>query len=402
MKFPIFGASNDDMGTGETYAYVTNGMAVDWIATFRNRRQIPLSEDVTITGFKVFVDTAPGAGDTRTFTVEKGGVDTAVTVTLSDAETSQTFSGSVAFSAGDKINLKSTSTGTPDAPGNTAWYITMETTGSKWLLLGGNQNVAPNGAINYSNPFFSNSWTTTSTAQDTVVPVGCTLTKLSVASNGSPGSGNSYALSLRVNNTTDILTVTVSDAETADSVTGSEALSAGDDIQIKEEPTSTPTGIAFGWCFTVVPDVDGESFFGYGSGAAVSVTGTNYEQPIGTGAGGWSTVDTARKLILPACTIKNLYARISAAPGLAATRTFTLRDNGADSALTTTISDPNTTGNDTTHSVTHTADNTISITSLVSVLDPAAAHAHVGMVIVTAQPAVAGGGSTLMMMGAGV
>ena len=61
------------------------------------------------------------------------------------------------------------------------------TVGLKWLLMGGNNNVAPASAINYSNPFGAVSWTTTSGGQDLPVPAACTLTKLGVFGSAAPG-----------------------------------------------------------------------------------------------------------------------------------------------------------------------------------------------------------------------
>lgn len=387
MKFPIFGASNDDMGTSAAFAYLSSTHAIDWNAT-EARRQIPLSEAVTVSDFKVILDTAPGVGNSRTFTLRKNGGDTAATVTISGAATSAAFAGSVSFAAGDLISIGATSTGTPTAPGNTYWYTYLNTTGQKALIMGGSANVAPNGADNYVDVFGGTAWTTTSGDQDVPVPTGGNLTKLAVATSGAPTAGKSYAFSMRLNGSSDVLTATVSGTGTSASATGSQALVAGDLIQFKSSPSGTPTQAAVGWCFTFEPTINGESIAGFGAASALSTTTTQYSQPLGVGNNGWSTAEANHLLKLPACSYKNLYVRLSAAPVGVATRTITMRDNSAASALTVTITGAATTGNDTTHTVTHTADQSIGVQSALATA-PAAANLHMGYVIVTTQPAAA-------------
>lgn len=386
MNFPIFGASNDDPGLiGATaFQYVCSTHALDWLAS-EARRQIPLSEDVTITDFKVIIDTAPGAGTSRAYTLRKNGSDTGATVTISDAATSASFSGSVAYAAGDLISLKEVATGSPTAPGNSYWYIGMSTVGKKALLMGFSGNVAPNAADNYVNPFGGSAWTTTSADQDVIVPLAGSLTKANYFAHTTVGVGKSYAVSMRVNNTTDALTGTITgNASQTASATGSQALAAGDTLQIKESPSGTPSTAALAWCFTLVPNNDGESFIGFGNAAAVSTSATQFTQPLGVGNAGWATAEANHLLKIGAVTLKSLYARLSAAPGIGSSRAFTLRDNASSSALTVTISGANTTGNDTTHTVTHTADQSIGMQAAISIA-PAAANLHLGIVLVTLQ-----------------
>lgn len=385
MKFPIFGASDDAYGTGTVFQYLNAAFGNDWSAT-ENQRQIPISENITITDFKVMLTTAPGVGKSRTFVIRQNGSDTGVTCTISDANTSGTFSGSVSFTAGDLLSIKHTSSGTPTASGTTYWHMFMMTAGQKYLLMGACGQDAPTGALNYCDPFGDTTWTTGALARDTIVPTTGNLTKLTVAlTTTTPGTGKSYACAMRLNNTSDVLTATISDANTSASATGSQALAAGDTLQMKQTPSGTPTAGRLGWCFTFEPTTNGESFYGFGSGSGMSTSATQYEQPIGVGATGWSATESARQLKLPAGTIKNLYVRISGVPGAGTSRTFTLRDNGASSTLTTTIGAAATTGNDTSHSVTHTADQTIGIQSSLTGT-PASAHAHLGFVVVTVQP----------------
>lgn len=393
MKFPIVGASDEDIGTADTYNFVGSPSGVDW-STTENQRRILLTEDIVITDLTVTIQTAPGVGKTRTFTVRKNGVDTAVTVTISDANTTATFSGSVTFAAGDLINMKASSTGTPGAPNNIHWHMFWHTTGQKALLVGGTSTSPSASAINYNNPFGSGAaWNNSVGALDVPVAAAGTITKLAVVTDVAPGASKSYAVSLRINGTTDVLTATVSGLNTSATATGSQALALGNDITLKSSPSGTPAAVVMGWCVTFEPTTNGETFVGYGTNVALSTSATRFQQPIGSGVG-YSATESTAQVRLPGCSVKNLYVRLSAAPGVAASRTITWRDNGASSALAVTIADPATTGSDTSNTIAHTANQTAGFQLAVSAVpNPAACHAHMSVALVTVQPVVVSPGT---------
>jgi hypothetical protein len=385
VRFAIFGGSNDNFGTADTYAFLASSHAIDW-STTEAQRQIKLTEDVVITGMTFLPTTAPGVGNTRTFTVRKNGVDTGVTLTISGTDTSGTFSGSVAFADGDLISLKASSTGTPAAPGNTYWHLTLNTTGQKALLMGGCAGTPSTTVTQYTNPFGASNWSGTSAVLD--VPVACpgNVTKSAFVTSAAPGAGKSFAFSLRLNAATDALTATVADANTSATATGSQALVAGDNIQMKSVPAGTPTAGVVGWCLTFEPATDGETFTGYGSSAAPSTTATHFEQPLGVGLNGWNASSGGRRVRPPACDIKDVQVRLSAAPGIGSSRTIRL---GYDAVTThtVTITDLATTGVDTT-SAAIPADGGAAgliLASAVPAIPPAACNVHVGYALVFPQ-----------------
>ena len=70
----------------------------------------------TLSKLIVDLDTAPGAGTSRTFTIRINEVDTALAVTISEADTlSVEDTDSVTFVAGDRIELFHTLAGAPAA-----------------------------------------------------------------------------------------------------------------------------------------------------------------------------------------------------------------------------------------------------------------------------------------------
>lgn len=118
-----------------------------------------------------------------------------------------------------------------------------------------------------------------------------------------------------------------------------------------------------------VPSVLG---FGTANGATVAANTTIYLGNFGANA-------TEATVALPmpfSGTIRNLFAASSAAAGAAQTFTYTLRKNGVAQAVTTTITGASqVANNDTTHSVSFVAGDTIDVQLVTTAGATAAAHA---------------------------
>ncbi len=85
---------------------------------------------MTVTGLSVSIVSAPGgAGKSRTFTLNDGGVATAATCTISNAATTCTWSGSVTVAQGDLLDISDAPSGTPAFTyGSTAIIANANTT----------------------------------------------------------------------------------------------------------------------------------------------------------------------------------------------------------------------------------------------------------------------------------
>lgn len=99
---------------------------------------------------------------------------------------------------------------------------------------------------------------------------------------------------------------------------------------------------------------------------------TQYFAPFDSAALSTSRV-VAENIVTIAATLKNMSLVLSAAPGSGKSRTFTLYLNGAATALTFTISDLATSGSDTTHTVSVSPGDLISVQSAVAAT-PASAN----------------------------
>ena len=149
-----------------------------------------------------------------------------------------------------------------------------------------------------------------------------------------------------VNGVASSLAATVSGTSTSGSdTTNSVALAAGDTLTIRSVPNSSPTGgitPAFGIVFT--PTNTGENFMGFGSASAPSASAINYEQILGIGNQAWSATESGRYMMPGPCTLRGLHIKLGTAPGVGASRTFTIRKSTGDTALAVTISGASTTG----------------------------------------------------------
>jgi len=84
-----------------------------WTASESNR---PMTfGPYTITKMYAKLNTAPGVGTSRTFTLRKAAASSSLAVTISDANTTGNSTSTVNFAQGDQITVQSTSTGSPAA-----------------------------------------------------------------------------------------------------------------------------------------------------------------------------------------------------------------------------------------------------------------------------------------------
>lgn len=121
------------------------------------------------------------------------------------------------------------------------------------------------------------------------------------------------------------------------------SFSAGDSIIFRANPTGTPTAqsnpVQIACVLEGVNKGEGAIFAAHQG----SATGGYY---VHFGANNdTSGTETARNIVMPTDgIISSLYVRLTAAPGVGNSRTYVVRKNGADTALTVTISGTNTTG----------------------------------------------------------
>jgi len=374
LKSLFFGSNKTAPSTSVTnYMYLSNSNLSTPSST-EAIRQLQMPTSGTIRNLYFSVDTAPGVGKSWTVVLRKNGANTGLTVTISDANTNATDSThSMSFVAGDLLSLAITPSGTPTAFASHHWD--MECNASGQPIIGGNGNTPSTSSANFSvlqggNPV---TWTVTENKMKIICPTAGTLSNLYARLSGSPNTGTSYTLTVRVNGDT-VLATTISDTNTTNSnTTDTVSVAAGDALSMKVTPTSTPTARSVWWGLLFTPTNDGESIIGFGNPSLPSTSATNYEQGFFAGVNGanWDATEANVLGYIGPQTLKKAYFLLNTAPGGATSRAFTIRKNTSDTLLTATISGVSTTGNST-NDVTFARDDSFAIKS-VPTSTPAAA-----------------------------
>ncbi len=245
-------------------------------------------------------------------------------------------------------------------------------------IVGTTSSAPSTSAVNYNvmNGGGTSSWSTTEAARSQVVPHAMVIDRLRMTVTTAPAAGKSYAFALMVNGSASALTCTISDAATtAQDLSNTVSLSAGDVISIRCTPTGTPT--ASGTVYWNLRQ-DATNLFGVlGINVGAPSSGTNYMAPQGRPL--ISATDAIGSIIVPTGgVLKNLYLKSRVAPGAGTSWAVTLMLNGASQSLTATIADVATTANDTTNTVTVAAGDLISL-QIVATGSPTSTSLSYGM-----------------------
>ena len=212
-------------------------------------------------------------------------------------------------------------------------------------------------------------WDTNEFIAETIITTPGLIDSLNVFLNGSPGTGNSYAFTLRLNGANTALTVTISGSgvQGIDFANGV-AVVAGDTVCLQCVPTSTPTVRGATWSTVFNGSVTAESLLLGTSRNNVSGdlnnAATEYCSLSGIDRGLDGTLANREQMIALPGSFKNLYVELDEDPGDPGGPdgySFTVMLNGSATTLTLTISADNTTGNDTTHSFTVVATDLVTV-----------------------------------------
>lgn len=342
--FYPWGGSAAPSNTAVNYNTVYAGGNSTW-STVESARDTIVASPFTIDKLYVALDAAPGAGTQYVFTLRKNGADTAQVVTITGTGLSAIdVNQAISFAPGDSIALSCTPTGTPAAPTNCYGYLEGYAGDNSFPILGGTNNAISNTAVNFQSPLAGrSSWQTADTLANQIVPVAGTLKNLRVRLGATPGVGKSIAITIYKNGSPTSLTTTIADnATTGTDSTDTVSFAPGDTMSIATAPTNTPSTPYVRWALEFAPATNGQSFIAYSSTSVGSVNTPFFDQP--ESGGSWNAAENLRQSPVPATTFQNIYALIGAAPGGAASRTFTARLNAGDTALATTITGAGTTG----------------------------------------------------------
>lgn len=321
--------------------------------------------------FGVTLSSAPGTGKSWTFTFVKNGVDTALTVTISDSAVHAVISGVVAVSAGDVIAVRRTSTGSPSASGLLA-HITTEFHGTAVGVSGyGSADQSVSGTVNCSL-FQSGGWTAAVVDWNrSIVGTGGTLTDLAVTLRAAPGGAASrtfvvYKNGVKQDGTggTVNTTITITGAATTGSWSGTLTFAAGDQATLQHTDAGTPatSSASIGAAFQAT--TDGDSQWGGTVMSNLPTTATTvYAKPQQRDTTAWDAVAADQTVIhsgLTSFQIRTLRVALNALTA-ANDLTWTLLRNGSAPSGTPSavIASGTTSGSDTTGTLTIAAGDSV-------------------------------------------
>lgn len=346
MMSPLI-ANGSSLTTAGTlyYAFCGNNSTGD--GTEANR-SIRVSVAGSAANFRIALEAGgPGAGDSWIFTIFKNGIATALTITISGTDTTGSFTASAEdFAVGDTISLEVAETGTPTSR---RWGASLEYTSdtpNEQMILGFD-NGFDNANPGYEWPAGRNNGVNATEAQvGFLVAAPGTVSHFYVKTTAAAGTGNSTILTHRKGAADQALTVTISGAAevTDQDTTNSYAVVAGNLIDISCTPVSTPNVGIYLWSFKFTPTTAGESIL---AALCENISGDEY-----------GSLQSQGRLIetelggtpLPAGILKSEYVDLTVAPGVGDSWNARLQNGGSSGALTVTVAETATTGNDTTHS----------------------------------------------------
>jgi hypothetical protein len=198
--------------------------------------------DCTIDSAAIYLAAAPGVGNSRILTLQKNGVDTAVTITISDTALSGTASGAALdIAPGDYVMWKVDYTGTPAGTGASFNLAIIPDTPGQMPLFVTNGALA-NGGDRYAVGNGSNAQQTTEAACDEVkLPTG-TISHCygKIATN--PGSGgDEYRATARLAAAdTSVVVSIVDSATTGSDTTHSAAVTDNSIFTYRFSPINAP------------------------------------------------------------------------------------------------------------------------------------------------------------------
>ena len=306
------------------------------------------------------VTNSPGSGKSYLLTLRIGGVDTGLTLTLADTNTTATSNDvSVLVAPGDLLTVSSVPSGTPAGWGqdDLGWeFIATNARESTYI----NSNQTQNTTSTLRNGVFSDLgsvWTATAANVTNVVPIAGSLTQGYVQLDSSPGAGKSYTFQFYKNGTLQDGTggtvdtrIVISDSATSGNLSYNLALNPGDTVYTECVPAGTPTGRAASYSYTFTAVRPQEAILCGFSNNNPSTAGAQFND-IEDNAN-WSSTEgfSINQVIGGVTTFKvgKLYILLSVAPGGATSYTFDIRVSGASPTDTpsVTVTGAATTGND--------------------------------------------------------
>lgn len=341
-KFPFMVSSNQSIAaTLTTHNSPQAARNVGWTVN-NGFRQLIIPTATTFSDMYIQLNTAPGAGTSRTFRSRKNLSTDNITATISDTATvgSDTVNTTV-LAAGDQFDVDNTFSGAP------------ATTTLRWSFFANSANqimsATSGGAVsatNYTGVQSLSGGSATLSDVEQVMPTGGKFKNLYAYLGNNGIVSGSYDITLYVNGSPTALTCNLNSANRINSdTTNSVAVAEGDLVAIEAKP-NTPSSNR-----TVEISCEFEAN-NPGEGVLLQTTGATAVAHLSAAYAGWyntvnqfvsaANIGLAQAYALPV-TFTKVYAKLGTAPGSGNSRTISLNNNSTN-VLSLTISDTATSG----------------------------------------------------------
>ena len=348
----LVGGSTVAINTGATLFVQFQGLGGG--STTEANRQFPVPTAGTITYMKACLtaDPANGAGvQSVSFTerIATGDSSTTCTVTEGDSDLCCDTSTTSAYTAGQLLSVEITPANTPAASNFTVITHTQDDTNNK-TFYGSGQSNASDSATNYQAFVSGSSPQTDENLSQIPIPFDWTFSALYCESMfGSPGSGNSYTMTVYKNG---ITTADISCAISGIGTTCSDASStltgsAGDTISLEIIPALTPTVRPITCGIAITNTTGGFALFGGQTSNYSDAVSTFYHSL--SGPFSYSTTEGDRTQKASAITLKATYGALFTAPDNGAgtqSYTYTIRDDAGATGCSFAVSEAQITNSD--------------------------------------------------------
>ena len=202
----------------------------------------------TIKKFYVELENAPGNGDSRIFTVRKGGVGQSLAVTISGGDiTGNDVDGGhdIDIAAGDVLTIQNTITGAPTSSAVAFGIVFLPDTQGEFITCATADDSLNTGTNEYQHLSCGDAIYTATETEQQCLAQETTAKKLYINLSAAPGNGKSFVFTLRRNaSVTTGLAVTISGAvDTTGNDATDVAISADDLLATLIAPSGTPTAV---------------------------------------------------------------------------------------------------------------------------------------------------------------
>jgi hypothetical protein len=201
------------------------------------------------------IELGPGSGKSWTFTLRKNGVSTALEVAVADEDTSGSdLVNEISVSADDTVDVMVVLSADTGRSVRATWGFTFEADidGESLVLYGTETTLDPT-ATEYQQICAGGVGWSAIELERIQHGQSCLLKKFHVLLDTAPGAGKSYALTVRNNQASTNMTVTISDAnKTGNDTTNTARLRNGDDVNMMSVPTGTPAASIAHWGIVAV------------------------------------------------------------------------------------------------------------------------------------------------------